>query len=238
MGTAIGEAAERQGATVVLRVDETNRATLTAEDLRKADIAIEFTRPEAAVDNLLLCLEAGIPVVCGTTGWHDRFEEVAAAFKARNGALVYASNFSIGVNLLFEMNRIMAGWMEQFPEYAAGITEIHHTHKLDKPSGTAVTLAKGILSHHKGYLQWHVDENGDSSIPGSIPIDALREDEVVGIHEVNWTSPIDSLQLRHEAFSRAGFVQGVLVATRWIQGRQGVFSMKDVLFPPSAPTKL
>lgn len=238
MGTAIGEAAERQGATVVLRVDETNRATLTAADLRNADIAIEFTRPDAAVDNLLLCLEAGIPVVCGTTGWHDRFEEVATAFKARNGALVYASNFSIGVNLLFEMNRIMAGWMAQFPDYKAGLTEIHHTHKLDKPSGTAVTLASGILSQHKGYSHWHIAEASAPNNPASLPIDALREDEVVGIHEVNWTSPIDSLQLRHEAFSRAGFVQGVLVAANWVQGRQGVFSMKDVLFPPSAPTKL
>lgn len=230
MGQAIEKMALAQGHEVVLRINEENPASLSNGDLKKADVAIEFTQPAAAVINLYHCLEAGIPVVCGTTGWHNRIEEVTNQFKAKNGALLHASNFSVGVNIMFELNKVLAGWMQQHSDYHVSLSEIHHTHKLDKPSGTAVTLAQGIINNNSGAEAWHLSEDQNNNSK-SIAIDALREEGVVGDHTVEWKSPIDRITIRHEAFSRDGFAAGALMAAGWIINRKGVFTMNDILFP-------
>jgi len=232
MGQAIEKMALTQGHEIVLRINEENRESLTNGDLKKADVAIEFTQPAAAVENLYHCLEAGIPMVCGTTGWHNRIEEVSNKFKEKNGTLLHASNFSVGVNIMFELNKVLSRWMQQHTDYHVSISEIHHTHKLDKPSGTAVTLAQGINSANKGTEGWHLSEETDKK-PNSIAIEALREEGVVGDHTVEWKSSIDRITIRHEAFSRDGFASGALLAAGWIKDRKGVFTMNDILFPES-----
>lgn len=232
MGQAIEKMALLQGHEVVLKINEENRESLSNGDLKKADVAIEFTQPAAAVDNLYHCLEAGIPVVCGTTGWHNRIDEVSNQFQQKNGTLFHASNFSVGVNIMFELNKVLAGWMQQHPDYHVSISEIHHTHKLDKPSGTAVTLAQGIIDKNNGTEEWHLSDEQNSNTK-SIAIEALREEGIVGDHTVEWKSPIDRISIRHEAFSRDGFASGALLAAKWIIGRKGVFTMNDILFPES-----
>jgi 4-hydroxy-tetrahydrodipicolinate reductase len=182
-------------------------------------------------------LEAGIPVVCGTTGWHDQVEEVTEKFTSQNGALLYASNFSVGVNLFFEMNRILASWMDNQASYQASIKEIHHLQKLDKPSGTAVSLAKGIIDEHAGYHKWSLLEEHELNSK-ELPIEALRTEHVIGEHEVVWKSAIDEIVINHKAFSRDGFASGALQAAHWLFGKKGVFTMKDVLFPPLSQTNI
>ena len=229
MGSAIEPIATRAGHEVVLRIGSGNRDMLAPEYLSKADIAIEFTRPDAVVNNLKACLQAGIPVICGTTGWNEQYSDIRELFNKRSGALLTASNFSIGVNLLFELNRQLSGWMDLQPGYEASITEIHHIHKLDKPSGTGITLAEDLISLHHQYQQWHL-----SDLPGkgnSIPVEALREDEVVGTHLVRWRSEVDEIILQHAAFSRNGFAAGAVKAAEWLIRRSGVYTFRDVLFP-------
>lgn len=234
MGQAIEKMALAQGHEVVLRINEENRESLINGDLKKVDVAIEFTQPNAAIENLYHCLEAGIPVVCGTTGWHSQLEEVKEKFTTKNGTLLHASNFSVGVNIMFELNKVLAGWMQQHPEYNVSIKEVHHIHKLDKPSGTAVSLAQGIIVSNNTTEQWHLSEEVTTN-PKSISIEVLREEGVVGDHKVEWKSPIDRITIRHEAFSRDGFAAGALMAAGWIINRRGVFTMNDILFPESRP---
>ncbi len=231
MGFAIGELAPRFGDDILLRINENNREVLHSEEFKSMDVAIEFTRPEAVIENLYACLEAGVPVVCGTTGWHDQIDAVTADFKAKKGALIYSSNFSIGVNIFFELNRIVSGWMKSFPQYSPGLIEIHHVNKIDKPSGTAVSLAKDIIADHPGFKGWKL-QNGDDELPGDVlPIESNREHDTIGIHTVHWNSKIDSITLHHEANSREGFASGALEAAHWIKDKTGVFTMKDILFP-------
>jgi 4-hydroxy-tetrahydrodipicolinate reductase len=232
MGQAIEKMALLQGHEVVLKINEENRESLSNGDLKKADVAIEFTQPAAAVENLYHCLEAGIPVICGTTGWHNKIDEVSNQFQQKNGTLLHASNFSVGVNIMFELNKVLSGWMQQHPDYHVSISEIHHTHKVDKPSGTAVTLAQGIIGNNNETEAWHLSDEQNSN-PKSIAIEALREEGIVGDHTVEWKSPIDRICIRHEAFSRDGFASGALLAAKWIIGRKGVFTMNDILFPES-----
>lgn len=226
MGQAIEELAVKRGHTIALKLNHENIANATFEDLKLADVAIEFTRPDAAITNLSLCLEAGLPVVCGTTGWYEQLEYIRKEFTQKNGSLVYASNFSVGVNMMFELNRILAKWMQSHPEYHVSLSEIHHTHKIDKPSGTAVTLANGIIENNNNYKQWSLEKNPDHSIF----IDALRAPDVVGTHDVIWESAIDKIQLHHHAKSRDGFALGAIHAAEWIKDKQGVYTMKDILF--------
>jgi 4-hydroxy-tetrahydrodipicolinate reductase len=229
MGMAIEPITIGAGHEVVLRIGSGNRDMLAPEYLSKADIAIEFTRPDAVVNNLKACLQAGIPVVCGTTGWNKEYSDVRELFTKRSGALLTASNFSIGVNLLFELNRQLSGWMKAQPEYEASITEIHHIHKVDKPSGTALTIAEDLISSHHHYQQWHLSDQPSKG--NSLPIEALREDEVVGTHLVKWRSEVDEIILQHAAFSRNGFALGAVKAAEWLIRRSGVFTFRDVLFP-------
>lgn len=230
MGQAVAEKALAAGHEIVLKVNAQNLHEATREQLSRAEVAIEFTRPEAAVNNLYRCLEAGLPVVCGTTGWHDRFESVKQRFLAQQGALLFASNFSIGVNMLFQLNRELAGWMNDFPDYRPHMEEVHHTRKLDAPSGTAVTLATDILQQHPATGSWKLREPDEATERHELPIHARREGDVVGIHTVNWASPTDVISIRHEAFSRDGFATGALIAAAWIRDKKGVFGMADLLF--------
>jgi 4-hydroxy-tetrahydrodipicolinate reductase len=226
MGQAIEKLALSRGHEIVLKLNHENIDSYSNEDLKVADVAIEFTRPDAATSNLKRCLDANIPVICGTTGWYDELNQITDLFTNNNGALVYASNFSVGVNMMFELNRILAKWMQSHNDYRVSLSEIHHIHKLDTPSGTAVTLANGIIENNSEYLKWTLEANQANTIY----IDAKREPEVVGTHDVKWESEIDIIQLHHHAKSRDGFALGAIHAAEWIIGKKGVFTMKDILF--------
>jgi 4-hydroxy-tetrahydrodipicolinate reductase len=230
MGQAVEAKAIAAGHEIVLRINASNLQELTEEHLKKADVVIEFSRPDAVVENLMKCLDAGIPVVCGTTGWHEDYKKVSLLFLEKGGALLSATNFSVGVNLLFQLNIELTKWMNRFPEYTPAIEEIHHTRKLDKPSGTAVTLAMGIIEQSQKINSWKLREDETRVAENDLPIDARRESNVIGIHEVTWTSPIDNISIRHEAFNRDGFATGALIAAEWIIGKKGVFGMNDLLF--------
>ncbi len=231
MGSAIAELAIKSGHEIIFKINENALNLLHPEHLSKADIAIEFSSPEAVVHNLRSCLKAGVPVVCGTTGWLEHYDTLAAEFIAEKGSFLYASNFSIGVNLLFELNRILAGWMNKLPSYKPFITEIHHIHKMDSPSGTAISLANDIINVNANYKNWGLVDNNNPENETLVPIEALRAEEVVGRHAISWRSPIDKITLHHEAYSREGYASGALQAAEWIQGKKGVFTMKDLLFP-------
>lgn len=230
MGKAIEEMAKLAGHHIYLRIDSKNIASVTAGELSEADVAIEFTRPDAAADNLIKCLEAKVPVVCGTTGWIDRYEEVSERFMKNSGSLLTASNFSVGVQLFFRLSRELAALMNRHPQYAAHLKEIHHIHKLDKPSGTALHTVNEIMEAHPSYHSWALSVPEQEFQSDILPVESLREADVIGIHEISWSSPIDKISLRHEAFNRDGFAQGALLAAEWLIGRKGVFTMEDVLF--------
>ncbi len=226
MGRLIEKIATERRHEIVARIDEHTGSA----DLHEADVAIDFSTPKAAPGNIQNCLEAKVPVVCGTTGWYEEYPRIQAAVEKQNGALLCSSNFSLGVNLFFELNKYLAHLMEPFSQYRATETEIHHIHKLDAPSGTAITLAEGIMQENNRYDGWKLDEDGKAIPENSIGIRAIREGEVPGIHTVAYTSSVDSIKIRHEAFSREGFAMGAVIAAEWIVGRKGIFSMQDVLF--------
>lgn len=222
MGKAIEEIAVARGHTIGLKINNN-----TPIDLTGIDVAIDFSLPTVAVSNIMTCIKAGVPVVSGTTGWLEHYDDMSQLCEENNGAFLYASNFSIGVNIFFELNRKLAELMKDQQQYKVDIKEIHHTQKLDAPSGTAITLAEGILenSDKKG---WELVEN---TIPSSdmVPIASERMGDVPGTHKITYMNEVDTIQISHEAHSRAGFAQGALLAAEWLVGKQGVFSMKDVL---------
>jgi 4-hydroxy-tetrahydrodipicolinate reductase len=230
MGNAVAEKALQAGHEIVLRINEENPQDLSPSRLQTADIAIEFTRPDAAVKHLYACLVAGIPVVCGTTGWHEQYDEVRTRFLNENGTLLTATNFSIGVNIFFRLNAELAKWMSHHPIYKPSLQESHHTQKLDKPSGTAVTLATDLIKSHPDTNSWALQESNEAGESNVLSIQSIREGQVIGIHEVEWKSPIDRISIRHEAFNRDGFAAGALIAAEWLSGKKGVFGMSDVLF--------
>jgi len=228
MGRAIEEIALPHGCEIVWRIGSNNRSD--AENpvfLRGADVAIEFSRPESAFENVMACLGAGVPVICGTTGWLDRLPQAQAFCHERHGALLWASNFSIGVNLFFALNRHLARLMNAYPQYQPAVTEIHHTQKLDVPSGTAITLTEDIVTALDRKTDWRLAPPPVG--PQTVPVTALREGTVPGTHILRWNGPDDTITLTHEAHSRAGFAAGALLAARWINGRQGIFSMEDII---------
>lgn len=224
MGREIEAVLQERGHTVCLRVS--SAAALQAGDLKGAETAIEFSRPEAAVDHILTCFSAGVPVVVGTTGWYSRLPEVRAAAAQQRSALLYATNFSIGVQVVFHVNRQLARIMEKLDEYDPGIMEIHHTMKLDAPSGTAITLAEGILDEITRKDSWvnHLAEQ-----PHELTIISQREGEVPGTHMITWNSRNDNISLIHEARNRRGFALGAVKAAEWLQGKSGVYTMHDFL---------
>ncbi|MCE2846339.1 MAG: 4-hydroxy-tetrahydrodipicolinate reductase [Sphingobacteriales bacterium] len=230
MGNAVADKAIASGHRVIHRINHENRHQINTALLREGDVVIEFTRPDAAVENLYRCLEAGVPVVCGTTGWQDDYEEVRRRFIEADGSLLTATNFSIGVNILFQLNQQLAHWLKGYTEYKPALHEIHHTRKLDKPSGTAVTLASDLMSNRPEYCAWALSDKAEKPADYVLPIHSERMGDVIGVHEVVWNSPIDSISIRHEAHNRDGFVIGALLAAEWLQNRKGVFGMADVLF--------
>jgi 4-hydroxy-tetrahydrodipicolinate reductase len=220
MGQAIEKIALERGHEIVLRKTEQN----TYDGLEMADVAIDFSVPTAAVTNITTCLNAGIPVVSGTTGWLEDYEIMVALCKEKNGAFIYGSNFSLGVNLFFELNDYLAKIMRKFPQYKIDMQEIHHTEKLDAPSGTAITLANGIIEN-SDYSSWAL-ENAKAD---EILIDAQRIENVPGTHSVFYNSAVDTIEIKHIAHNREGFALGAVIAAEWILGKNGVFTMKDVL---------
>ncbi|MBN10374.1 MAG: 4-hydroxy-tetrahydrodipicolinate reductase [Flavobacteriaceae bacterium] len=217
MGQAIEKIAIDRGHTIVAKIDKDN-----PDEAYEADVAINFSVPMAAYENITSAIDKKIPVVCGTTGWLDRLDEVETLCQQNEGAFLYASNFSLGVNLFFELNVKLADMMQKQPLYTASIEEIHHTQKLDKPSGTAITLAEGIPS--AGNV-WHlVEDNGEG-----VPITSIRKDEVPGTHTVTHRSEIDEISITHTAHNRTGFALGAIIAAEWIKNKKGIFSMRDVL---------
>ncbi|WP_426492797.1 4-hydroxy-tetrahydrodipicolinate reductase [Hymenobacter sp. 102] len=227
MGRAIEAQAIARGHQIAGIVDPSRPGTRIADfTAAEADAAIEFTHPDAAFQNVTACLQQGIPVVCGSTGWLHHFAEAQALSQQTGTPLFYASNYSVGVNLFFHFNEYIAAKMHQFGGYDVQVREIHHTQKVDQPSGTALTAAEGILRHFPAKTTWR---NEATSAASELAILSEREGTVVGTHIVTYSSPADSIELKHEAHTRDGFVQGALLAAEWLPGRQGVFGMKDLL---------
>lgn len=226
MGKTIAQMALAQGHEIVGKIDHTNTAELKEYNSQNTDVAIEFTHPESAFGNISYCLTHGIPVVSGSTGWLDQFEDAKKLCAENNGAFFYASNYSVGVNLFFHFNEFVASKMQEYKAYQVSIREVHHLQKVDKPSGTGITTAEGILASYKDLEGW-VSDNPEEKT--KLNIASEREPDVVGTHIVTYNSDVDTIELGHIAHSRAGFAEGAVMAAAWIQGRQGVYGMKDML---------
>jgi 4-hydroxy-tetrahydrodipicolinate reductase len=229
MGKTLERLAQERGHKIVVVLDVED--SINEADLKKADVAIEFTRPKAAVENIKACLKAGIPIVSGTTGWLEQWDEISSLCEAQKGAFFYASNYSVGVNIFFELNKKLASLMNG-QAYDLSIEEIHHTQKLDAPSGTAITLAEGVLENVKQFNHWYLKEypfNQKNDDPKGFPIISKREGKVPGTHIIRYDSDIDCLEIKHEAKGREGFASGALTAAEWLVGKEGVFGMKDLL---------
>lgn len=220
MGKIIDGIATKRGHEIVARLNEAP----TVDNLNSPDVVIEFSQPEVAFDNIKFCLENKIPVVCGTTGWLAQKPMIEAIAKENNTAFLYGSNFSLGVNLFFALNEKLAALMKGFDEYQVQLEEIHHIHKKDAPSGTAISIAEGIIKH-SDFTSWKLEETKGQELG----IFAIREDEVPGTHSVYYRSNVDEIELKHTAFNRKGFALGAVIASEWIIGKVGVFGMKDVL---------
>ena len=226
MGKTIEEIALKKGHSIELIVDQYNLADLNTENIKKADVAIEFSNPDSAVKNILFCLQNGVPVISGTTGWIENMDMVKKQCEDLSGTFLYASNFSIGVNIFFELNEALAKLMHPHNEYNVVMEEVHHTQKKDAPSGTAITLAQQIIQSSNVKHKWI---NEMSSLPEELSIISKRIDEVPGTHTVTYTSSIDDIEIKHTAHTRAGFAAGAVLAAEFVKGKKGVFSMKDVL---------
>jgi 4-hydroxy-tetrahydrodipicolinate reductase len=225
MGHEIEEVARERNHNIGLIIDLENAPDLNASNLAAIDVVLEFSTPLTAADNIITCLSCATPVVSGTTGWLDRLDELMRLTEKQETALFYASNFSIGVNLMFEINKRLAALMQPFPQYEAVISETHHTHKVDAPSGTAISIAEQILEHTNRYEKWGLEDHS----PGVLPVTSIREGEVKGIHHVTWESDVDLLTLSHHAKSRKAFAIGAVRAAEFLENRKGVFGMKDLL---------
>lgn len=226
MGHEIEKVLTARGHSVSLIIDKDNAEDMTAENLKKVDVAIEFSAPAVAFDNICRCLEAGTPVVCGTTAWLDRYDQVTALCKRENGAFFYASNYSVGVNLFFAINKQLAQLMNRFTEYDVTLSEVHHTEKKDAPSGTAITLAEGILEGIDRKGEWHLGTTTDTD---KLEVTAIRRSVVPGTHTITWESPADTIQIEHTAKNRSGFAVGAVMAAEFLVGKHGVYTMSDML---------
>jgi 4-hydroxy-tetrahydrodipicolinate reductase len=226
MGKAIEEIAMKNGHEVVLKITSQNISDFNIENLQKADVAIEFTNPHSAVDNLKKCFDANVPVVCGSTGWLDHWQEIENYCTEKNGTLLFASNFSVGVNIFFELNKKLAALMNNRPEYNISIEEIHHTQKKDAPSGTAITLAEGILNNNHNKEKWVLGETENKT---ELSITSKRIDPAPGTHIINYNSSIDSIEIKHTAHNRIGFASGAVLAAEFLKGKKGIYGMNDVL---------
>lgn len=226
MGKTIEKLALSHNHEIMLRVSSSNTLKLSESSLKQLDVAIEFSDPSAVIDNLRLLAQNKIPTVCGTTGWLDAYDEITELFRSYNTPFLYASNFSIGVNVFFEVNKLLAKLMNGLDSYDVQIMESHHTEKKDAPSGTAITLANQIIDQMGRKSKW-VKESGNAD--DELIIKSEREEDVKGYHEIVYSSSIDDIKISHEAHSRQGFAQGALLAAEWIVGKEGIFSFKDIM---------
>ena len=231
MGHEVEQIALQRGHEIVARIDKDKDSE--TQRLRDSEthemVAIEFSTPATALENINLCFNMNIPVVCGTTGWYEHLNDVKARCNKENQALFYAPNFSIGMNIMFMLNKQLAKITEKY-DYKLSLTETHHIHKIDKPSGTAVRLAEDIIENNDNYNSWQLTvDNEQLTVDNVLPIDAIREGDVFGIHEVKAESDCDVIQVRHEAFSRKGFATGAVVAAEFLIGKKGIYTMNDLL---------
>ncbi|MBQ2853112.1 MAG: 4-hydroxy-tetrahydrodipicolinate reductase [Bacteroidales bacterium] len=231
MGHEVERIALQRGHEIIARIDKDK--DLEIQRLRDSEthetVAIEFSTPATALENINLCFNMNIPVVCGTTGWYEHLNDVKARCNKENQALFYAPNFSIGMNIMFMLNKQLAKITEKY-DYKLSLTETHHIHKIDKPSGTAVRLAEDIIENNNNYNSWQLTiDNEQLTVDNVLPIDAIREGDVFGIHEVKAESDCDVIQVRHEAFSRKGFATGAVVAAEFLIGKKGIYTMNDLL---------
>jgi 4-hydroxy-tetrahydrodipicolinate reductase len=223
MGKEIEQIALQRGHEIVLKIKGTEEY-----DISQADIAIDFSIPNAALSNIVSCFRNNVPVISGTTGWLDDFDKAIDVCKENNGSFIYASNFSIGVNIFFELNKQLAKMMNSQKEYSINVEEIHHTKKLDTPSGTAITLAEGIINN-TSKRDWQLKERQTQINDGTIPIEAKRILDVPGTHIISYESQIDSIEIKHTAHNRKGFALGAVIAAEWLNNKIGIYTMKDVL---------
>ena len=226
MGKTIEALAKQQNHEIIITIDADNLADLKSELFKSADVAIEFTQPDQAFNNIMACFDVGIPVVCGTTGWYDSLDKLTEVCQRKNGALLYASNFSIGVNIFFVLNKFLAKQMSHYSDYEVSMIETHHTAKLDAPSGTAISLAEDLIHNHPRYESW---SKGEKKIDNTIPVLSVRENPAPGKHEIIYTSDIDEIKISHEAFNRNGFASGAVYAANWLKDKKGIFHFADVL---------
>jgi 4-hydroxy-tetrahydrodipicolinate reductase len=226
MGKAIEEIALQKGHEIVLKITSANILDFTKENLQQCDVAIEFTNPEAVANNLRICMDAAVPVVCGSTGWGGEEDAIRNYCIEKNGTLLYASNFSIGVNIFFEINKKLAALMAKQNTYKVSVEEIHHTQKKDAPSGTAISIAQQIINNRTDKDKWVLGETSDIN---ELSIISKRIDPAPGTHVVKYSSAIDDIEITHTAHSRKGFASGALFAAEFLAGKKGIFSMKDVL---------
>ena len=232
MGRIIEQFATERGHEIVLKVNVDNTEDLTVANLKKADVAIDFSTPDSALSNIELCFDAGVPVVVGTTGWYGHLQMVKNKCIEGNNTLLYASNFSIGVNVFFFVNKVLAKIMNRYPQYEVQVEEIHHTQKLDSPSGTAMTIAEGILSELDRKNEW-VNEligSGEEFIvkPDQLLIESHRIEDVPGTHTVIYSSEVDDIEFKHKAHSRAGFALGAVLAAEWLEDKTGFYNITDM----------
>ena len=225
MGKEIEAIALERGHSVPVKIDSNN----SIQELQnQVDVAIEFTQPDQAFNNIAKCLQMAVPVVVGTTGWYNKFNEMVKECEAQNGSVLYATNFSVGVNIVFKINEILANLMQKTEGYQAHIEEIHHIHKKDSPSGTAISLAQGLIANNADYSNW-AEKPLSERTSGELPIVAFREDEVPGLHEIIYDYAIDTISLKHAAKSRKGFALGSVLAAEFLHGKKGVYNMNDLL---------
>jgi len=227
MGKAIEAFAVSRGHKITARVD--SQHPKTDFDYNETDVIIEFSRPEFANENITFAIDNHIPIIVGTTGWYDHLPTLTSYCKSNDGTILHATNFSLGVNIFFAVNRYLAGIMNDFSDYSASLVEIHHTQKLDAPSGTGISLAEQIIAKNDRYTQWKNSPSNGTEDGENLCIESLRLPDVPGTHEVKYESAIDTIELKHTAHSRDGFAQGSVFAAEWIQGKKGIFTMQDVL---------
>jgi len=226
MGKAIEQIALNRNHTVPFKIDISNRHELANINRSNVDVAIEFSSPESAYENVKFCIENNIPVVCGTTGWLERKPEIEALCKQKGGAFFYASNYSVGVNLFFHFNKLLAKVMKGYPQYSVSMEEIHHTEKKDAPSGTAITLAEGVIENYPNINKWVNEKTSEKSELGIL---SKRIEKVPGTHTIFYDSEVDSIEIKHTAHSRHGFAEGSVISAEWLADKKGVFGMDDML---------